>query len=261
MRKNISIISFFVLSLIPAISHAAATSQDASKLRFEQRINKVKAEMEGGLIASSNEYKTLHDLEIVITKTILLPTIAVAALYEDRREILISNEFLHSLDSFSGHLAELLKETNFYRISDIRDGQYDNTSGQLISRDWDTDDKELHNFFMETGILDVISHELGHHIEDAFYPPKAPPAFAYEMESIAEDWSVSFKRENKLDKYKIGRIISLGAALRVHQKGDYKEPPHLEYARSVATRYLIEACYRSKTNQAEILCKLISEMS
>lgn len=68
---------------------------------------------------------------------------------------------------------------------------------------------ERKNELLQSALMDIILHELGHHAKRAFYNYKASFFLKQEMEQLADDWALGIRDSHFPELDPIGRLLSI----------------------------------------------------
>ncbi len=181
-----------------------------------------------------NTAEIIQTTSIRISNELTLPSIAYA-FHESNREILISDEYILAVNAYAplieAYFSEHLQDTTEY--------------------------EETFPFY-KLALLDVLFHEMGHHATDAMYSSNASRYRVAKAEKEAENWSYNQKLDFGIDKYELGRIISLFSVLAYHSSMPNTDSDNYRWQRAVLESSAHQACFMSSSHLSTKLCNPLS---
>jgi len=180
-----------------------------------QKIQPVLKELE------EKEQSALAPVQIKVVPNLIASDIALS-LDGGFPRVMISNEFIDGLDAYAeayvvaqSNNAPDMPEHYFHHYFWQKHPDY---SGRLLDTPIGFFQTELSrenallarkNALLESAVMDIILHELGHHAEAAFYNYKASYFVKQEMEKRADDWGVVVREDYFADLDPLGRLLSI----------------------------------------------------
>lgn len=174
--------------------------------------------------------ETIKQTSINITSEIKLPSVAYA-LHESNRQIVIAEEYVIAVNEFAPFFNRF--------VHDDREREF---NGQT------------HLSFEDIALLDVLFHEMGHHAMDAMYASRSSPYRIARAEQEAEYWSIQQKKAYDLDRYQLGRIISLFSIVAYQSNKPRFYDEENEWQRSMLDNSVYRACKMANSLIASNIC-------
>ena len=175
--------------------------------------------------------RILQSTEITYTSEVSLANVAMSV-NDDGRVIFISTSFIVQLHSFIHNLIPRFKsaETAF-----------------MLSE---------YSLF-EHAISDILLHEMGHHVLEAFYSDYTHPQYIPAMEFAAQEWANQMKVNVEFDEDRVGKTVSLLFLLHHQLRTRMSQSDSVN--RNDAIQYKIDAeCDKSYSQISSVLCEEIA---
>ena len=195
------------------------------------------------LLAHSAQANNAHATDVfqntrfIIDKELKLPAIALA-INDEQREIRISSEWVTALSKFIETVTSNI-EKDYNYPHHVEDGPDRLQSLVLVA------------------LSDVVLHEFGHHIKNAFYGVHPMPYRVYWAENTAENWSMHTKFKLDMDDNELGKLLTLSSALLALYEARQKGIVYPPYATVLLEQRFTEFCYQVRNALIDSACQHI----
>lgn len=213
---------FFVLSLF-LCSTASAIEVVPSNAKHSALVSELIEKNVQPILSSLNEaeQRALSPVQVKVVGNLIASDIALSLGGEFPR-VLISNQFIEGLDAYAeAYVVGLYEEKpNFteqyfhhYFWNNHPDFSGTELDSPIAFSDMTSPQQALllqrKQELLESALMDILLHELGHHAESAFYNYKASFYVKQEMEKLADDWAIDVRERYLPQLDPLGRLLSI----------------------------------------------------